>query len=132
MHSGSRLPEILPHAVRTMAVFPGGQRHPGKYRTFEYLIFIQANGSLAASERALSILRAVYDDPEDLEKLGPRVKPSTYAIVWVCYVELPDDAAVPFEHPMVINYFTLEEQEVEALKTHAQARVPVRLAYWEE
>jgi hypothetical protein len=128
----SVLPEILPHAVRVLAFFPGGRRHPGKYATFEYLIFLQANAASVACERALSILRSVHDDPDELEKLGPRVKPSFYAVVWVCYVELPDGAAAPFEHPMVINYFTLEEQELEALKTHAKARVPVRLQYFEQ
>ena len=48
------------------------------------------------------------------------------------YVELPDGADMPFEQPVIINYFTLGEQELEALKTHGEARVPVRLMYLED
>jgi hypothetical protein len=125
--------EIFPHAVRVMAFFPAGRDAPGKLRTFEYLIFIQAPpGSSAAGQRALSILRTVREGPEPRKILGTGVKPSFYAVVWTGYVGLPDGAAVPFEHPMIINYFTVEEQEVEALKAHFEARFPVRLAYLEE
>jgi hypothetical protein len=132
MHPVSGPPEILPHAVRVMAFFPGGEQYPREYRTFEYLIFLQANGASAASERALSILRSVHDDPENLRKLGSPIKPSFYAVVWVGFTEVPHGAAVPFEHPMIINYFRLEEYEVEALKTRGMARVPVRSSYVEE
>jgi hypothetical protein len=125
-------PEILPYPVRVMAFFPEGQRAPGKYWTFEYLIFLQANSPSAASKRALSLLRSILDSPERLEKLGTREKPEFYAVVGDCPVELPDGAAVPFEHPMIINYLTLEQQDVQALKTHAQARFPVRRGYLEE
>jgi hypothetical protein len=82
--------------------------------------------------RALSILRAIHDDPEELEKLGPPIKPSFYAVVWACVVELPGDAGVPFEHAMIINHLRLEEQQVEALKTCAKAHFPVTLQYLEE
>jgi hypothetical protein len=132
MNQFAVLPENSPHAVRVLAFFPGGRRHPGKLRTFEYLIFVQANGARVAGDRAMLALRSIHNDPEGLEKLGPREKPSFYAVVWVCYVELPDGAAVPYEHPMVINYFTLEKEEAEALKTQGKARAPVSLAYVEE
>jgi hypothetical protein len=104
----SAQPEILPRAVRVMAFFPEGQHAPGKYWTFEYLIFLQANGSSAACKRAVSILRCLHDDPKGIDKLGTRVKPSLYAVVGEHYVELPDDAAIPFEHPIILNYLTLE------------------------
>jgi hypothetical protein len=98
MHLASALPEILPHAVRVMAFFPAGQRASGKYRAFEYRVFLQANGAGAACRRAVSVLRSARDDPESLKKLGYPIKPSFYAVVGVCYVELPTGAAVPFEY----------------------------------
>jgi hypothetical protein len=132
MHPVAGLPPIFPQAVRVMAFFPPARRAHGKYRMFEYLIFLQDNGTSAACRRAVSILRAVHDDPEELEKLGPPIQPSFYAVVWACVVELPGCAAVPFEHPMVINHLTLEVQEVEALKAQAKACFPVSLEYLEE
>jgi hypothetical protein len=123
------LGKIQPHAVRIMAFFPPRPRDAGKFTAFEYLIFVQTDGSQAAQKRALSALRSAHDDPEALRKLGSRIKPSFYAVVWGCYVELPDGAAVPWEHPMVINYLTLEEHRVEALKAHGKARFPVSLDY---
>src|SRR5579862_5595447 len=132
MDPPSVLPEILPHAVRILAFFPAARRRPGKLRTFEYLIFLKANAASVAYTRALSVLRSVHDDPDELEKLGSPIKPLFYAVVWASYVELPDGAVAPFERPMIINYFTVEEMEVEALRAHAKARLPVRLMYLEE
>jgi hypothetical protein len=123
--------ELIPRAVRVMAFFPEGQQAPGKYWTFEYLIFLKANDPLAACKRAVSVLRSLQDDPEGPNKMGTHEKPLFYAVVGQCFVELPDGAAVPFEHPMIINYLTLEEQDVEALKAH-KARFPVWVAYLEE
>jgi hypothetical protein len=33
---------------------------------------------------------------------------------------------------MIINHLTLEKQQVDELKAHAQARFPVKLTYLEE
>jgi hypothetical protein len=123
--------EIL-QAVRVMAFFPGGTRGPGKIGTYEYLIFVRAAGAGAASERALAVLRSARDDPEALKKLGSRAEPSLCVVVWACYVELPDGTAVPLEHPMIINYMTLDEQDVKTFMACAEARFPVRLFYFED
>src|SRR5215467_3141376 len=67
MHSASSLPETLPKALRVMAIFPEGPHAPGKYWAFEYLIFLQANGSLATCKRAVTVLRSLHGDSEGLK-----------------------------------------------------------------
>jgi hypothetical protein len=125
--------ELWLRIVRIIAFHAAGPREPGTFHGIEYLMFLRADGTLAACKRALSVLRSLADHPEGFKILGCPDRPSLYAVVWESLSEeFPNGAAIPLELPVILNFLTFDKRQVEEFKAYEKVHVPISVVYFEE
>jgi hypothetical protein len=125
--------EFEQYLVRIITFFWTGQDDQKPFDGWEHVVVVQGQGLMDALKRAIATSRSFFGKPDTIRMLGYRTDPMLHVAISIDYgPHIPKNLSCLHEQPLIINFLTFDDRQLEQLKSHEKVYVPIGAHYFEQ